>query len=212
MASQTKKKGGSLLARKANEVRTKTEEELMKLDSIRPDDVLGLKMATKDYLCSPEANKYEIEFTRFKLRDLDSGHVLFEVTKPTGVELNQNVADEDAASNGRFVRYQFSKSFLQLKNVGATIEFTAGDLEITKFRMIERHYFRNRLLKSFDFDFGFVIPHSTNTVEHIYEFPVLTDSEVQEMIDNPYETKSDSFYFVNDRLVMHNKADYSYSA
>ena len=31
---------------------------------------------------------------------------------------------------------------------------------------------------------------------------------VNEMIDNPYETKSDSFYFVNGKLIMHNKASY----
>lgn len=31
------------------------------------------------------------------------------------------------------------------------------------------------------------------------------------MIDNPFETKSDSFYFVGDELVMHNKAEYDYS-
>ena len=31
------------------------------------------------------------------------------------------------------------------------------------------------------------------------------------MIDNPFETKSDSFYFVGDQLVMHNKAEYDYS-
>ena len=30
------------------------------------------------------------------------------------------------------------------------------------------------------------------------------------MIANPYETKSDSFYFVNNKLVMHNKASYKY--
>jgi hypothetical protein len=30
------------------------------------------------------------------------------------------------------------------------------------------------------------------------------------MIASPYETKSDSFYFVNNRLVMHNKASYKY--
>lgn len=34
---------------------------------------------------------------------------------------------------------------------------------------------------------------------------------VNEMVRHPYETQSDSFYFVDDRLVMHNKADYSYS-
>lgn len=30
------------------------------------------------------------------------------------------------------------------------------------------------------------------------------------MIEHPFETRSDSFYFVDDRLIMHNKADYSY--
>lgn len=33
---------------------------------------------------------------------------------------------------------------------------------------------------------------------------------VAEMISSPFETRSDSFYFVENRLVMHNKADYAY--
>lgn len=57
------------------------------------------------------------------------------------------------------------------------VEFVAGNKEISNFRMIERHYFQNKLLKSFDFNFGFVIPGSKNTVEHIYEFPSLKDDE-----------------------------------
>ena len=32
----------------------------------------------------------------------------------------------------------------------------------------------------------------------------------KEMIDSPFATKSDSFYFVGDTLVMHNKAEYQY--
>jgi len=43
--------------------------------------------------------------------------------------------------------------------------------------MIERHYFKSRLLKSFDFEFGFLIPESKNTMEHIYEFPELSKEE-----------------------------------
>lgn len=34
---------------------------------------------------------------------------------------------------------------------------------------------------------------------------------VREMVLHPYETQSDSFYFVDEKLVMHNKADYSYN-
>ena len=114
-----------------------------------------------------------------------------------------------------------------------------GKREVKRFRMIERHYFRDTLLKCFDFEFGFCMPHSTNTCEHIYELPSISDqlseeksrvganrcdlllpspllslslSAAQEMIANPYVTKSDSFYFVEDKLVMHNKAEYSYNA
>lgn len=35
-----------------------------------------------DYLCKPEDNVYNIDFTRFKIRDLESGTVLFEIAKP----------------------------------------------------------------------------------------------------------------------------------
>lgn len=56
-----------------------------------------------------------------------------------------------------------------------SVEFTVGDIPINNFRMIERHYFREQLLKSFDFEFGFCIPSSKNTCEHIYEFPPLSE-------------------------------------
>lgn len=35
-----------------------------------------------DYLCKPEDNIYNIDFTRFKIRDLETGTVLFEIAKP----------------------------------------------------------------------------------------------------------------------------------
>jgi len=76
--------------------------------------------------------------------------------------------------------------------------------------MIERHYFRNKLVKSFDFTFGFCIPSSTNTWDALYPLPPLEDDMIMDMIDSPYETTSDSFYFVGENLVMHNKAKYRY--
>lgn len=35
-----------------------------------------------DYLCKPEDNVYNVDFTRFKIRDLETGTVLFEIAKP----------------------------------------------------------------------------------------------------------------------------------
>uniref|UniRef100_A0A8B9REL8 Protein unc-119 homolog A n=1 Tax=Astyanax mexicanus TaxID=7994 RepID=A0A8B9REL8_ASTMX len=186
-----------------------TEQELLQNQTIRPEDVLGLQNITENYLCSPDDNVHKIDFTRFKIRDMETGIVLFEITKPP---LADRPPSKDIDPNaGRFVRYQFTPAFLRLRQVGATVEFTVGDIPINNFRMIERHYFRGQLLKSFDFEFGFCIPSSKNTCEHIYEFPPLSEELIHEMILHPYETQSDSFYFVDNKLVMHNKADYSYT-
>lgn len=208
-SGRAKKKGGGFLARQSKAKKTITEEELLKKDSVAPDDVLKLGKCTENYLCEPSANVYHIDFTRFKIRDMETGNVLFEIAKPENIE--EDIIDNDEDPNaGRFVRYKFTPEFLKLKTVGATVEFTVGDKPVNNFRMIERHYFRDRLLKNFDFNFGFCIPNSKNTCEHIYEFPALDIDEMQEMIDHPFETKSDSFYFVEGKLIMHNKADYAY--
>ena len=91
--------------------------------------------------------------------------------------------------------------------------------------MIERHFFRDQLIKTFDFDFGFCPPNTTNSIEHIYDMPEINSKQsktkirsttfnfvllVKEMIENPFETKSDSFYFVDNQLIMHKKATYAY--
>lgn len=83
-----------------------------------------------------DANVYDIDFTRFKIRDLESGAVLFEIAKPPSEQLSEgaidetNLVNEDAPSQedlssidtnaGRYVRYQFTPQFLKLKTVGAT--------------------------------------------------------------------------------------------
>nr|CAG4648232.1 EOG090X0D9B [Moina brachiata]SVE93253.1 EOG090X0D9B [Moina brachiata] len=170
-----------------------SEGDLLHKEFIAPEDVLSLQKITENYLCSSDANIYDIDFTRFCIRDLGSGAVLFEIAKPpaTGSDDEGDIDDSDP-------------------NAGR-VEFVVGDKPVNNFRMIERHFFRDRLLKTFDFDFGFCIPNSKNTCEHIYDFPSLSPELVDEMIKHPFETRSDSFYFVDNRLIMHNKADYAYN-
>jgi hypothetical protein len=186
-----------------------TEAELLAKGTVGPDDVMGMRSACNGYLCKSSDNTFGVEFTAFKLRDIDSNITLFEVAKPEDAEPE---VPDDTSDESRFVQYQFPPEFLALKNVGATVTFRVGAKPVQSLRMIERHFFKDRLLKSFDFDFGFCIPGSQNTIEHIYEFPPLTEKESQEMIAAPFETKSDSFYFVDGKLIMHNRAEYSYNA
>ena len=59
---------------------------------------------------------------------------------------------------------------------GIRLTFSVGPVPVPKLQMIERHYFRNRLVKSYDFEFGFCIPNSTNTWDATYSLPPLDDS------------------------------------
>lgn len=66
-------------------------------------------------------------------------------------------------------------ALLTAKCAGSLV-FSNGPEPLEGFRMIERHYFRDVLIKSFDFDFGFVIPNTTNTWESVYTLPTLPES------------------------------------
>ncbi|XP_057201470.1 protein unc-119 homolog A [Triplophysa rosa] len=124
---------------------------------------------------------------------------------------SRKIKDVIELDAGRFIQYHFTPAFLNLREIGATLEFTVGSKAVNKFRLIERHYFRDLLLKTFDFEIGFCIPHSRNTCEHIYSLPDLDSHTVEEMITHPFETRSDSFYFANNTLILHHKAKYSFS-
>eukprot|EP00928_Gymnodinium_smaydae_P047567 TRINITY_DN31759_c0_g1_i1.p1 TRINITY_DN31759_c0_g1~~TRINITY_DN31759_c0_g1_i1.p1 ORF type:complete len:190 (-),score=39.72 TRINITY_DN31759_c0_g1_i1:213-782(-) len=184
---------------------------------VTPDYVNQLTEPTPTFLCSNDANVYGINFTNFKIRAIhEQGgeSLLFEVgMDPMEAErLAQSgycpPAPEDDSQ--RFIRYHFGPHFLYYPYIGTTLQFSAQH-PLENFRMIERHYFRNQLVRSYDFTAPFVIPNATSTWEVIYEMPELNDEWKAAVIGAPWETKSDSFYFVNDVLVMHNRAEYNYS-
>jgi len=177
-----------------------------------PEEVLQYGEPTAGYLCPLTANIYGIEFESFRIRDYESQQCLFEVAKdPDAPPLDLANLPPEMEDQVRCISYDFGCEFLDLQTVGTTLQFAVGPAEVPGFRMIERHYFRDILIKSFDFEFGFCIPNSVNTWEAIYDVPELDPELKQALIDNPWETQSDSFYFVGDELIMHNKAKYAYT-
>lgn len=157
------------------------------------------------------ANTYGFEFLNFTISDYDTKKVIFEVGRdnpaPQDVSVDFSSIGEDMY---RKIKYTFSEDVLRLPKIQTSLIFAVGAREVHKFRMIERHYFRDQLVKSFDFTFGFCIPSSTNTWDVVYSLPPLSDELISDMIAHPWDTKSDTFYFVEDKIIMHNKASYQY--
>ncbi|DAZ92568.1 TPA: hypothetical protein N0F65_012798 [Lagenidium giganteum] len=177
-----------------------------------PEDVLELEAPTENFLCPLSANTYGIEFLHFSISDYDSKRKIFEIGKDRPGKAVPKVDLSQARGEGayRTIRYEFSEDVLRLPSISTELEFSVGPKEVRDLRMIERHYFRDEIVKSFDFTFGFCIPSSVNNWEAIYALPPLDDDLINDMIAHPYATISDSFYFVGDELIMHNKAEYKY--
>lgn len=66
-------------------------------------------------------------------------------------------------------------------------------------------------MQSFEFKINFWIPGTENTWEMIYDVPEINEDLKNEMIDSPYDTKSDTFIFVDGKLIIHKRAIYDFS-
>lgn len=179
-------------------------------NKVTPEYIKSLTEFTNTFLCDPKDNIYKIKFLNFKVRDSDSGETLFEVADESDPVQNDE-EETQLDDSSRTIRYHLGPDFLKLHNIGSTLTFSVGKLPVKNLLMIERHYFKGKLIKSFEFKFEFCIPNSVNTWESIYVMPELSEDVLQEMIKSPWETKSDSFYFVENKLIMHHKALYDYS-
>ena len=168
---------------------------------VTPDFVLTMQTASDVFLCSLSANTEEVYFGPFKIRDIDSNTVLFEIER----EYSPMMEEE------RLIKYTFPPEFLDLHTVGTTLFFSVGTHPVHNLRLIERHYFHTTLLRSYDFLIPFCMPTSTNTWEAIYELPRFSEAQKREIVGQPYATKSDSFIFADGRLIIHTRAEYNYS-
>ena len=124
---------------------------------------------------------------------------------------DEQLLSDDITEEDRILQYKFGPDFLDLKTIGTQLDFAVGDQEVKDFLMIEKHFFKDKILKDYEFDFKFCIPNTENTWEQIYDLPTLTAEEKQDIIESPYEVYSDTFFFVKDKLVMHSRAIYDYS-
>jgi len=169
--------------------------------SYTPEAVLSFTEPCSEFLCPLSANVYDIRFGNFRLRDMDSGNVLFELERDF----------EPQTEESRFIQYSFPPEFLSLRTIGTQSYFSVGDQPVSNFRIIERHYFKNELLRSYDFNIDFLIPNTVNSREFIYELPELSQEQMMDIIVSSWQTKSDTFFFANGQLIMHVRAEYDYT-
>jgi len=89
------------------------------------------------------------------LRDADTGKILWQ-------------GSEDLSVPGLEHEARVPKKILKCKSVSREINFSSKE-QMTKFRLEQRVMFKGKCLEEWYFDFGFVIPCSTNTWQSLIE-------------------------------------------
>ena len=146
---------------------------------VTPEFVKGLKNPTDRFLCKLNDNWPKFRFKGFKIRDMQSGITLVDV--PDDDIADEQLTDDDDPTK-RLIKYHLGPDFLLLSTVGLTMNFAIGPEPIKDLLMVERHYFRGKVIRDYSFKFGFVIPNSTNSWEFIYDLPELSQEEREEII------------------------------
>ena len=171
-----------------------TEEQALKLE--KPLDKFLVKL---------EDNIYGVKFNGFRLKDAEGDKVYHEYYPQDEYELDY-FADH-------MLDYPFPNDILKgQKHLGTKLNIAiVGDKLVPNLILLERHYIEGKLAANFRFAFKMLPPKSKNEVEFIYIIPKLSD-EIEEKLKKGEDVHgaSDTFVFVEGKLIIHRRAKYTY--
>ncbi|RYY72240.1 hypothetical protein EON63_21175 [archaeon] len=97
-------------------------------------------------MCPLSANTFGIDFLSFSISDYQSKKVIFEVGKdspaPQDIAVDFSSLGEDMY---RKIKYTFSEDVLRLPLIQTSLVFSVGAVALNGFRMIERHYYKDKV-------------------------------------------------------------------
>lgn len=174
------------------------------MSKITLDEAMKFEKAQDTWLVEPEDNTPGIRFNGFKLRDTASGVVYYEYYPKDKFEL-----DKFAKT---LLPYAFPYQLLQdEKHLGTTLILCVGDKVVKDLVLLEIHYVEGKKFATFKFQFPIFMPNSENSVEFIYDIPKLSPEILAKMGKGEnIEAKSDTYVFVEGKLVVHRRALYYY--
>ena len=150
-------------------------DSIFESEPVSIDQVKQMKTASEKLYCRLSDNKV-ITFGHYMIKDYDSKEVLVEINEEMqGAVHMLALAQEEAGVvtlDDRTIQYSFGSKFLEYKTLSLKLEFNiVTDEPVKDLLLVERHYFRDRLLINFEFKFPFCMPNSKNDCEFIYDLP-----------------------------------------
>lgn len=168
------------------------------------DTALSFTKPTEDFLVKLDDNTYGVRFKGFKIRDCDSNEIYHDFKADDIYQLDYFADNE--------LSYLFPHRLLKAKTIGSNLTLVVGSKLVPNLDLVERHFIDDKLVAHYQFNFPVFLPNSENNIEFLYPVPKLSD-ETREKLNNGEDiiAKSDTFIFVNGKLIIHRRANYTYS-
>ena len=160
----------------------------------------------EDYLCSFAANTYGIQFVSFTIQDKASGFVYFHVGPQAPLP--------DSALNfeePRKIKYRFNPAILRAASLNTILKFNATH-ELPNFTLIEKHFVGEKHFATYRSEMDGPLEAGKMYTQEMTYKNEMSESLIREAIQHSWSHKVEALYFVNNKLVMHNKAVYLYSS
>lgn len=173
--------------------------------NIEINTVMAMTEPSKNFFVELKDNVYGIRFKGFKLRDFQTNEIFHHFVADDIFELDYFADNE--------LIYIFPHKILKAKNLASNLTLVVGDNLVKNLTLIERHYIDDNIAANYKFEFPLFMPNSENNVEFMYPVPPLSQ-ESQEKLNRGEEinAKSDTFIFVEGKLVIHRRANYTYTS
>lgn len=171
--------------------------------TVTKNDVLQMQKPSDKFYVKLTDNSYGIRFIGFKIRDCDKGTIFHEFRASSIYDLDIFAELE--------LEYYFPQEILKAKTIGTSLTFVVGSQPVQNLDFIERHYIYDNLVGNYTFNFPFFMPNSENNIEFIYNVPNLPKQALDDIANGrDIPARSDTFIFVNGKLVIHRRAKYLY--
>ncbi|XP_062438915.1 retinal rod rhodopsin-sensitive cGMP 3',5'-cyclic phosphodiesterase subunit delta isoform X2 [Rhea pennata] len=102
------------------------------------------------------------------LRDAETGKILWQGTEDLSVPGVEHEDGYTALVQHKLQKARVPKKILKCKAVSRELNFSSAE-QMEKFRLEQKVYFKGQCLEEWFFEFGFVIPNSTNTWQSLIE-------------------------------------------
>lgn len=169
------------------------------------NQVMSMTAPSENFYVELNDNTYGIRFKGFKLRDIKTNEIFHSYQ-------SENIYELDYFAEN-ILEYVFPLSILKANNLGSNITLVVGNNLVKNLTLIERHYLDDQLAANYNFEFPVFMPDSENNIEFMYPIPPLRKSTLEQISKGEdIYGKSDTFIFVEGKLIVHRRADYVYTA